>query len=163
MLVWAPCAFLWLFSLFDLYYLHASLDRNIPWNIINKTKLALNLSLLVLTAVDLIMALVKQGGDQAHLIYPVDLWTPIIKFATFVCMMCVCWMCDFNFFCIILAAGILFLNTQPQVRCSNVWLPIFVLAFIGRLLVVPLSNRSQSQTAAWCACSCWRGCLLGWI
>lgn len=84
-LVWAPCAFLWLFSIFDFYYLKASLDKDIPWNKLNISKLILTLGLLVLTAVDFIMALVKKGNDEtADIIYPVEIWTPVIKFATFV-------------------------------------------------------------------------------
>ncbi|KAI8125136.1 Multidrug resistance-associated protein 1 [Lucilia cuprina] len=84
-LVWAPCAFLWLFSIFDFYYLKASLDKNIPWNKLNISKLLLTLSLLVLTAVDFIMAMVyKADNDTADLIYPVHIWTPVIKFATFI-------------------------------------------------------------------------------
>ncbi|XP_023294641.2 multidrug resistance-associated protein 1 isoform X2 [Lucilia cuprina] len=84
-LVWAPCAFLWLFCIFDFYYLKASLDKNIPWNKLNISKLLLTLSLLVLTAVDFIMAMVyKADNDTADLIYPVHIWTPVIKFATFI-------------------------------------------------------------------------------
>lgn len=86
MLVWAPCAFLWLFSLFDFYYLRASMDRNIPWNLLNKSKLLLTMALLALTAADLIKALIVKGGEDGDKIYPVDIWTPIIKFATFVCI-----------------------------------------------------------------------------
>ncbi|KAM7353891.1 multidrug-Resistance like Protein 1 isoform 2-T2 [Cochliomyia hominivorax] len=83
-LVWAPCAFLWIFCIFDFYYLKASLDKDIPWNKLNISKLVLTLGLLVLTAVDFIMALVKKANDDtADLIYPVEIWTPVIKFATF--------------------------------------------------------------------------------
>lgn len=45
----------------------------------------MTLALLALTAIDFIMALVKKGNDEtADLINPVDIWTPVIKFATFV-------------------------------------------------------------------------------
>ncbi|XP_073826057.1 multidrug-Resistance like Protein 1 isoform X6 [Musca autumnalis] len=83
-LVWAPCAFFWLFCIFDIYYLKASLDKNIPWNKLNISKLLLTLCLLALTAIDFIMAMVKKGNEEtADLIYPVEIWTPVIKFATF--------------------------------------------------------------------------------
>ncbi|XP_034128593.1 multidrug resistance-associated protein 1 isoform X5 [Drosophila guanche] len=82
-LVWAPCAFYWLFVVFDFYYLKASLDRNIPWNKLNVTKLLVNIGLLVINALDLIMALVKKGGDSELPLYDLDVWGPIIKFATF--------------------------------------------------------------------------------
>ncbi|XP_030564885.1 multidrug resistance-associated protein 1, partial [Drosophila novamexicana] len=82
-LVWAPCAFFWLFMLFDFWYLKASLDKNIPWNRLNISKLLVNVGLLVVTALDLIMSFVKKGGDSELPLYGVDIWTPIIKLLTF--------------------------------------------------------------------------------
>ncbi|XP_064537337.1 multidrug resistance-associated protein 1 isoform X6 [Drosophila montana] len=82
-LVWAPCAFFWLFMLFDFWYLKASLDKNIPWNRLNISKLLVNVGLLVVTALDLIMAFVKKGGDSELPLYGVDIWTPVIKLLTF--------------------------------------------------------------------------------
>nr|XP_014086911.1 multidrug resistance-associated protein 1 isoform X4 [Bactrocera oleae] len=83
-LVWGPCAFLFIFSVFDFYYLKASLDKNIPWNKLNISKLVLNSALLILSATDLVVALVKKGDEAtASLIHPIDIWGPIIKFATF--------------------------------------------------------------------------------
>ncbi|XP_017115600.1 multidrug resistance-associated protein 1 isoform X6 [Drosophila elegans] len=82
-LVWTPCAFYWCFVIFDFYYLKASLDRNIPWNKLNVSKALVNLGLLVITALDLIMALIKKGGDSELPLYDLDVWGPIIKFATF--------------------------------------------------------------------------------
>ncbi|XP_030388257.1 canalicular multispecific organic anion transporter 2-like [Scaptodrosophila lebanonensis] len=82
-LVWAPCAFLWTFIIFDFYYLKASFDKDIPWNKLNLSKLVINLGLLAITALDLIIALVKKGDESAAEIYLVDIWSPIIKFATF--------------------------------------------------------------------------------
>lgn len=100
-LVWAPCAFFWAFCIFDFYYLKASLDKNIPWNKLNISKLLLTLGLLVLTAIDFIMAMVGKGNeDTADLIYPVEIWTPVIKFATFVSIYWIwcniVWMIDFD-------------------------------------------------------------------
>ncbi|XP_017065419.2 multidrug resistance-associated protein 1 isoform X4 [Drosophila eugracilis] len=82
-LVWTPCAFYWVFVIFDFYYLKASLDRNIPWNKLSVSKALVNLGLLVITALDLIMALIKKGGDSELPLYDLDVWGPIIKFATF--------------------------------------------------------------------------------
>ncbi|XP_023165481.2 multidrug resistance-associated protein 1 isoform X10 [Drosophila hydei] len=81
-LVWTPCAFLWLFILIDFWYLKASLDRNIPWNKLSIGKVLFNVGLIVITALDLIMAFVKKGESNIP-IYAVDIWTPIIKLATF--------------------------------------------------------------------------------
>lgn len=70
--------------LFDFWYLKASLDKNIPWNRLNISKLLVNVGLLVVTALDLIMSFVKKGGDSELPLYGVDIWTPIIKLLTFV-------------------------------------------------------------------------------
>lgn len=84
-LVWIPCIFLLVFSSFDICYLRTSLDKNIPWNKLNISKVVLILSLLILTAVDIIMALIKRSDENTSVfIYPVDIWSPIIKFAAFV-------------------------------------------------------------------------------
>lgn len=81
-LVWIPCAFLWLFCLFDFYYLKASLDRDIPWNKLNIFKLIVTTVLLLLAVSDLVAALVMDIGHVS--IYPVDIWMPVTKLATFV-------------------------------------------------------------------------------
>lgn len=81
-LVWVPCAFLWILMFLELYYLRASLDRNIPWNFKNISKLILHFALLVLCGVDFVRALVVRGSTE-DVIFPVDVWGPIIKFATF--------------------------------------------------------------------------------
>ncbi|XP_032595383.1 multidrug resistance-associated protein 1 isoform X1 [Drosophila grimshawi] len=87
-LVWTPCAFFWLFVLFDFWYLKASLDKNIPWGKLNTAKLFVNLGLLVITALDLIMALVKKGDEMGSgPLYALDIWGPIIKFATFLMLL----------------------------------------------------------------------------
>lgn len=70
--------------LFDFYYLKASLDRNIPWNKLNITKLLFTIGLLVITILDLVMALIKKGEDMPLPLNPVDIWGPIIKIVTFV-------------------------------------------------------------------------------
>ncbi|KAH8293076.1 hypothetical protein KR044_000492 [Drosophila immigrans] len=86
-LVWTPCAFLWLFVLFDFWYLKASLDKNIPWSKISISKLLFNTGLLVITILDLIMAFVKKGGDSDLPMYDLDIWGPIIKIATFLLLL----------------------------------------------------------------------------
>lgn len=58
-----------------------AMNRNVPWGVLNCSKLVLTAALIILTAVDLIMAL--NSRMEAH-IYPVDFYTPIIKIATFV-------------------------------------------------------------------------------
>ncbi|XP_033149992.1 LOW QUALITY PROTEIN: multidrug resistance-associated protein 1 [Drosophila busckii] len=86
-LVWIPCAFYWLFVLFDFYYLRASLDKNIPWTKLSIAKLLFNLGLVVVTALDLIMAFIKKGGDSQLALTNLDVWGPIIKLATFLMLL----------------------------------------------------------------------------
>ncbi|XP_055852945.1 multidrug resistance-associated protein 1 isoform X6 [Episyrphus balteatus] len=81
-LVWVPCAFLWVFMFLELYYLRASLDRNIPWNFKNLSKVILHVALLVLCVVDFVKALTTRSSTE-NVIFPVDIWGPVIKFFTF--------------------------------------------------------------------------------
>ncbi|XP_055837482.1 multidrug resistance-associated protein 1-like [Episyrphus balteatus] len=81
-LVWIPCVFLWIFMFLELYYLRASLDKNIPWNFKNISKLLLHIALLALCIADIVLALMKQNSDE-DIIYPLDIWGPVIKFVTF--------------------------------------------------------------------------------
>lgn len=79
-LVWGPCAFLWLFSLMELYYIRSSRDRDIPWGFLNASKFAINLGLILLSTADAIMAVTHDNAT----ISSVHLYTPVIKIATFV-------------------------------------------------------------------------------
>lgn len=81
MLVWIPCVFLWLFCGLDFFYIRNSLNRNIPWNILNISKLIITLLLVILTICDLGSAISRQSEID---IYPVDYYTPAIKIGTFV-------------------------------------------------------------------------------
>lgn len=83
-LIWGPCAFLWIFSLFDLYYIRNSINRNIPWSFLNTTKTILTTALIFLTCADLIIVVANQKDNN---VYPVDFYTPVIKIATFVSAM----------------------------------------------------------------------------
>lgn len=83
-LIWGPCAFLWIFSLFDLYYIRNSINGNIPWSFLNTTKTVLTTALIFLTCADLIIVVANQKDNN---VYPVDFYTPVIKIATFVSAM----------------------------------------------------------------------------
>lgn len=80
-LIWGPCAFLWIFSLFDLYYIQSSINRNIPWGFLNTTKTVFTTALIFLTCADLLIVVANQKDNN---VYPVDFYTPVIKIATFV-------------------------------------------------------------------------------
>lgn len=80
-LIWAPCAFLWLFSFLEIFYIKNSINRNIPFGFLNISKLALTGLLVILSIVDLSIAIVNIDDPKVH---PVDYYTPVIKIATFV-------------------------------------------------------------------------------
>lgn len=80
-LVWTPCAILWGFALLDLFYIKKAMNRNIPWGVLNVSKLVLTGALILLTVIDLCMAASYNSNGN---IYPVDFYTPAIKIATFV-------------------------------------------------------------------------------
>lgn len=63
------------------------MNRNVPWGVLNISKLVFTAALVILTAVDLIMAV--NSRMEAH-IYPVDFYTPIIKIVTFVSTVFLC-------------------------------------------------------------------------
>lgn len=80
-LVWLPCAFLWLFSFLEIFYIKNSFNRNVPYGFLNISKLALTGCLILLSIVDLVVAIIdNENGD----IHAVDYYTPAIKIATFV-------------------------------------------------------------------------------
>lgn len=81
-LVWTPSAFLWAFTVLELFYMKNNLSRNIPWSILNILKQLVNLLLIVLSAVDLGFAVSRRNNDED--IFDVDIVTPVVKMLTFV-------------------------------------------------------------------------------
>lgn len=80
MLVWTPCAFLWALAILDVFYMRGALNRNVPWGPLNLAKLGVTGALVVLTLVDLGLAVGREDAD----VFPVDFWTPAIKAMSFV-------------------------------------------------------------------------------
>mgnify|MGYP004600346959 CR=1 FL=1 len=78
--MWAPCVFLWLFSIYDLYFLKISFDRDIPWNKWNISKAVIVIGLMLLTIADFAVGQAKLGSE----LYDVDVWGPVIKFISLV-------------------------------------------------------------------------------
>ncbi|XP_044597658.1 multidrug resistance-associated protein 1 isoform X2 [Cotesia glomerata] len=79
-LVWSPCIFLWTFSLLEAYYLINSKRKNIPytWKFISKG--VLTAVLIVLSIVDLSVAI---HNSNYTTVFNVDYYTPFIKIITF--------------------------------------------------------------------------------
>ncbi|XP_037050766.1 multidrug resistance-associated protein 1-like isoform X2 [Bradysia coprophila] len=80
-LVWVPCLLLWMFFWVDIFYIKRSLNRNIPWGILNVSKLLFTGALILLTIVDLCVA--KRYVNSMHSI-PADKYTLAIKILTFI-------------------------------------------------------------------------------
>lgn len=99
-LVWTPCAVLWAFSLLDIFYIKKAMNRNVPWGVLNISKLIGTAALLLLTIVDLCMA---ASRNSEGIIYPVDFYTPVIKIVSFVsCSLTTqTIVCEINFFVIV--------------------------------------------------------------
>lgn len=84
MLIWLPCAFLWLFTPLEIIYMQKSINRNVPYGFVNVSKLILTGALIALTLVDLIVAYANNDNTD---VFAVDYYTPVIKIATFVSLL----------------------------------------------------------------------------
>lgn len=80
-LVYVPCAFLWFFTLLELYYIRNSGDKNIPRNFLNQSKLVLTAVASIISITDLVYAISYDDSDVTHAVHH---YTPVIKIATFV-------------------------------------------------------------------------------
>ncbi|KAM3964279.1 multidrug-Resistance like Protein 1 [Aphomia sociella] len=117
-LVWIPCLYLWVAALLDIYYILHSKERNIPWNALNISKLAITCLLIVVKFVDLGVTVHNSSQDE-NVVYNADYYAPIIKILTFV-----------------LSATLLYYNRKFGMRASGVlfffWL-LLILAGIPQL------------------------------
>lgn len=110
-----------------------NLARNIPWNFFNLTKLAVNVALIILTALDLISAASRRNNGQV--IYDLDIVTPIIKLLTFVS-----WFSNTyhnivkSLFFQILSAILVFYNRKYGIRSSGL---LFLFWFALAVLSIP--------------------------
>uniref|UniRef100_A0A182MKW0 ABC-type glutathione-S-conjugate transporter n=1 Tax=Anopheles culicifacies TaxID=139723 RepID=A0A182MKW0_9DIPT len=120
-LVWAPCAFLWLFSFLELFYLRKSANKDVPWSIVNVSKLLIIVSLIILTVVDLVKAISTDGISA-----PVYYYTPVIKLATF-----------------IFAGVLVYLNKHYGMRTSGL---LFLFWFLLTICSIP---RTRTEIRAY--------------
>ncbi|KAL0104454.1 hypothetical protein PUN28_017289 [Cardiocondyla obscurior] len=79
-LVWVPCIFLWTFSAMEAYYILNSKTRNIPYTWLFISKQVLTIGLILLSIIDLGMAIHTSTYSTVH---SVDYWTPVIKIVSF--------------------------------------------------------------------------------
>src|SRR6266849_2514927 len=90
-LVWIPCGFLWIFSIFDVFNSSTSKSAtsSVPWSPLNLSKIGMT---LVLASLQLIFLLLARGiipdgnlnlmsnstGGEGGIGYPVDVYDPAI-------------------------------------------------------------------------------------
>lgn len=80
-LVWAPCAFIFIVSPLDVYYTNINKFSHIPWGFLNISRLVTTAALIVLSFVELIMAAAWATDGELSVVHLV---TPAIKIVTFV-------------------------------------------------------------------------------
>uniref|UniRef100_A0A336MEP5 ABC-type glutathione-S-conjugate transporter n=1 Tax=Culicoides sonorensis TaxID=179676 RepID=A0A336MEP5_CULSO len=88
-LIWAPCAFLWIMLPLEIFYMKNSPTKDIPFSFWNLSKIILNVAIVILTVVDLGLAIKYKSNDDPQIIFPVHFYTPIIKIVTFILSICV--------------------------------------------------------------------------
>uniref|UniRef100_A0A6M2DRX2 ABC-type glutathione-S-conjugate transporter n=1 Tax=Xenopsylla cheopis TaxID=163159 RepID=A0A6M2DRX2_XENCH len=113
-LVYAPCALLWLFSPMELYYAWNSKKKNVPWSFLNISKLLLTALLIALSFVNLGHAISLSNSEN---VFNVSYYTPTIKILTF-----------------LLSATLLFLNKRHGIRTSGLQ---FLFWFLLAVFAIP--------------------------
>nr|XP_021201313.2 multidrug resistance-associated protein 1 isoform X4 [Helicoverpa armigera] len=123
-LVWTPCLYLWAAAFLDTYYILNSKERNIPWNILNISKLLITCLLIVLKFVDLGVTVHTSSQGEKE-VFNADYYSPIIKILTFC-----------------LSATLLYYNRKYGMRASG------VLFFFWLLLILAGLPQLQSEVKA---------------
>lgn len=109
------------------------MNRNVPWSILNVSKLIITGALILLTIIDLCMAASYNSRGN---IYPVDYYTPLIKIVSFVswrrCHFVNVCRTDFRLFRQIFAGILLICNKKNGLRTSGLlflfWFFLFILS-----------------------------------
>ncbi|KAI1286762.1 Multidrug resistance-associated protein 1 [Halotydeus destructor] len=130
-LVWAPCAFLWLLSPFEIYRIRSTklkVDR-IPWTLIAMLKIVLAISLAFLSSLEMMNALASVTERS-----PVEYYTPAIKLATF------------SF-----ATVLISLNRKKAIQASGTLFLFWLLFTIGSIATYRsvLTDLLNSNTFTW--------------
>ncbi|XP_069356357.1 multidrug resistance-associated protein 1 isoform X3 [Maniola hyperantus] len=123
-LIWIPCLYLWVAAFLDAYYIINSKERNIPWNILNISKLLVTCLLILLKFVDLGVAVHKSSKEEED-VFNADYYAPTVKILTF-----------------ILSATLLYYNRKYGMRASG------VLFFFWLLLIFAGLPQLRSEVIA---------------
>lgn len=81
-LLWVPCAFLWLCAPFEAHAMNKSGKRRLPWTALNVTKVVLSVVLTFVACIELGQRLVELAFGAT--LFPVDFVTPSVRIVTFV-------------------------------------------------------------------------------
>ncbi|KAJ6647722.1 Multidrug resistance-associated protein 1 [Pseudolycoriella hygida] len=123
-LVWAPCFYLWIFLWMDVVYIKRSMNANVPWGILNVSKLILTAALISLSAIDVFVAMSLNDSGK---IFPVDFYTPLVKMLTFV-----------------LSSLLVYLNKKNGMQASGVLFFFWFLLFVFSVPQFRSEIRRQS-------------------
>lgn len=82
LLVWVPCAFLFLFTPLEFYFVSKSRFNHIPWSFLNVMKLIFTTLLIGLSCADIGIAVTKMEAFPED-IFDVHWVTPIVRIVTF--------------------------------------------------------------------------------
>lgn len=83
-LVWIPCAFLWIFSPVEVYKIRTSslkTYRNLPYTLVSVMKILFSILLALIAAVQVIVVMIRYS--KANETHPVQYYTPFIQFITY--------------------------------------------------------------------------------
>lgn len=83
-MIWAPCGFLWIFAVIDYMRRRNSRYHDIPWSLLNISKMLIVLLLLCATIFDLFMTISVHGHV---VVYDVQFVSINVKIATFVSLL----------------------------------------------------------------------------
>ncbi|XP_026315311.1 multidrug resistance-associated protein 1-like isoform X2 [Hyposmocoma kahamanoa] len=125
-LVWMPCIYLWVASLLEAYYIFNSKERNIPWNILNVSKLSVTCLLIVLQFVDMSVSVHRSSQEVPNN----DYYCPVIKLLTFG-----------------LSATLLYYNRRYGMRASGVLFFFWLLLVLAGLPQLRTEIRAYSDAA----------------
>lgn len=89
-LIWIPCAYLWLFSLIDLRRRAKSRYSDIPWSLVNLSKLLCIILLICLTIVDLVMMLTIADTGEIYSVQYVSLGIKLVTFVSIISNLLFC-------------------------------------------------------------------------
>ncbi|RWS04145.1 canalicular multispecific organic anion transporter 2-like protein, partial [Dinothrombium tinctorium] len=81
-LFWIPCSFLWIFAPLEVHKIRTSHSKQIPWKLTGIFKIVLSLLLIIFSLFEMSHALLRYFRNE--LVYPVEYYTPFIKFLTFI-------------------------------------------------------------------------------